>query len=173
MRSEDMTYKDIVKLDSHNMEESIKSMSEFLDCLPESCQEHVTRELVKQMGIFADGHFNGATADYAISKMQPAYGTKSIREMLSEKGITRASAKESIQQAYEKARNYGLQRGFHAPRIPEDYTECDYYVALAMMMADFWYIVDQDSDICPMLAYLWMSDVDSKKTKVWDYFEKM
>ena len=93
--------------------------------------------------------------------------------MLSEKGITRASAKESIQQAYEKARNYGLQRGFHAPRIPEDYTECDYYVALAMMMADFWYIVDQDSDICPMLAYLWMSDVDSKKTKVWDYFEKM
>ena len=38
MRSEDMTYKDIVKLDSHNMEESIKSMSEFLDCLPESCQ---------------------------------------------------------------------------------------------------------------------------------------
>ena len=42
-----------------------------------------------------------------------------------------------------------------------------------MMMADFWYIVDQDSDMCPMLAYLWMSDVDSKKTKVWDYFERM
>ena len=168
-----MTYKDIVKFESHNMAESVESMSDFLDCRPGSCQEHVARELVKQMGIFADGHFNGPTADYAISQMQPAYGSKSVRELMSEKGVTRTSAKEMIQQAYAKARDYGLQKGFHAPRIPEEYTECDYYVALATAMADFWYIGEQDPDMYPMIAYLWMSDPDSKRTKVWDYFEKM
>lgn len=165
-----MKYKDIVDITSNKLQCSIDSISCLLDKISTAHPTLIEEELIKQAGMFHDNHFTKETAEFIISKMEPSVGKESIEEKL--KDISAGSVKQHILRVQEEARSYGLSKGYTVPEISSEYCDWDYYVSLAMCLADFWYTGLDNMEEYYKLAYQWMSDPDSKPTKVWDYFFK-
>ena len=165
-----LKYKEIIDVKSDKLNEAIDSLSNFLEeiCKDKPCE--VEKELIRQIGIFNNKHFEKKSAEYIISKMRPSIGNKDAFELLNEKGINVETSKRKIEEAYYKAREFASQNSLQALIIPEEYTDYDYYVVLAMCAMDYWYEGLRDPESLYMLAYEWMSDVDASNTKVWDYF---
>lgn len=163
-------YKEIANVSSDKMQCSIDTLSCFLEELWKSHPEEVEKVLIEQVGIFNDNHFEEKSAEFIIDKMKPSIGNKTSWEVLKEKGITLETSRERINDAYYRARDYALENGLRAMTIPEEYTDYDYYVVLAMCAMDYWYEgMTRDDSLC-MLAYQFMADSDACTTKVWDYF---
>lgn len=165
-----MKYNEIANVKSEKIQCSVDSISCFLEELCKSYPEEVKKELIKQIGIFNENHFEEKSAEFVIDNMKPSIGNKTSWEILREKGITVETARERINDAYYKARDYALEKGLRAMTIPEEYTDYDYFVVLAMCAMDYWYEAMEDTDKLCMLAYQWMADIDANTTKVWDYF---
>ena len=165
-----MNYKEIANVKSDKMQCSVNAMSCFLEELWKSHSSEVEEVLIEQLGIFNDKHFEEKSAEYVIGKMKPSIGNKTSWEVLREKGISVETARERINDAYYKARDYAMENGLKAMTIPEEYTDYDYYVVLAMCAMDYWYEGMMDGENLCMLAYQWMADADACTTKVWDYF---
>lgn len=165
-----MKYNEIANIKSEKMQCSVEALSSFLEDLYKSHPEEVEKELIKQVGIFNNKHFEEKSAEYIINRMKPSIGNKTPWEVLRDKGITAENAKEKIDDAYHKARNYALERGLSAPTVSDDYTNYDCYVVLAMCAMDYWYDCMEDCEKTCMIAYQWLADVDADANKVWDYF---
>ena len=159
-------YIEIVDLNSPKMKCSVESISRLLDRLHKDMPEVVEKEIRRQCGIFNDKHFDETTSKYVIDHMVPA--TKSMHELL--EGITPSEARSRVQRAYSAARDHAMQQGFSAPELNSTFTDYDYYVVLAMCLADYWCSCMMNSDSVDMIAYEWMSDPDASVTKTWDYF---
>lgn len=168
-----MKYKNIVNLeDKESLKKSIDLMSDFLENLDERHTPIIEEQMIIHSGIFNKNHFDEDSSRYIISRMKPAIGNHSTMELLESKGITPSRAKEMIQDAYQEAFKCGIQKGFQAPKISSEYNPYDYYVTMAMCLSDYWFSGIEDDMKYSMIAYEWMSDPDSKTTKVWDYFFK-
>lgn len=165
-----MKYKEIVNFKSDKLSCSIESLSCFLDKLSETQPDLVEKELIRQIGIFNNRHFNKVSAEYVIAKMKSSIDKRDVFEILSEKGINVNTAKSKIEESYRKAKELANTKNYTAPEISNEYNEWDYYVVLAMCTMDFWCEGLEDLDKVNCLAYEWLADIDSCTTKVWDYF---
>lgn len=165
-----MNYKEIVNLRSDKLSCSIESISCFLEELAKSHSDIVEKELIHQIGIFNNKHFEETSAMYVISKMESSIDERDAFEILAERGITVNTAKHKIEEAYSKARGYAMSKGYTAPAISGDYNEWDCFVVLAMCTMDFWCEGLEDSAKVDCIAYEWLADVDACTTKAWDYF---
>lgn len=168
-----MKYREIANIRSEKMQCSIEALSKFLEEIEKSHPELVEKELIHQIGIFNENHFDETSAHYVIEKMRSSINpNRAPFEILEEKGITKDRSKQRIEEAYHKAREFANERNMSAPTIPEAYNEWDYYVVLAMCAMDYWYEGMENSSCTDMLAYEFMADVDASTAKVWDYFFK-
>ncbi len=165
-----LKYKDIVDIKNENIKCSIESISCLLDKITQINPSLIEDEMIRQVGIFHNNHFTKETAEYIISKMNPAVGKDTIMSKL--EGLSPSLVKQHILKVQTEARNYSISKSLDAPEISNDYCEWDYYVSLAMCLADFWYTGLDNIEEYYKLAYQWMSDPDAKTTKVWDYFFK-
>ena len=165
-----MKYNEIVNLKSDKMTCSINSLSCFLEELAKTHPDLVEKELIHQIGIFNNKHFDETSAMYVIGKMKSSIDKRSVFEILSERGITVGTAKHKIQDAYSKAKECATAKGYTAPSISDEYNEWDYYVVLAMCTMDFWCEGLEDTSEVDCIAYEWLADVDASTTKAWDYF---
>lgn len=165
-----MKYKEIANLRSDKMLCSVESLSCFLEELTKTHPELVEKELIHQIGIFNNKHFDETSAMYVISKMKSSIDKRDVFEILSERGITVGTAKNKIEEAYSRAREIANARDYTAPSISDEYNEWDYYVVLAMCTMDFWCEGLEDFTKIDCLAYEWLADIDACTTKAWDYF---
>lgn len=165
-----MKYKDIADIRSDKMLCSIESLSCFLEELAKTYSEIVEKELIHQIGIFNNKHFDETSAIYIIGKMKSSVDKRDVFEILSERGITVNTAKSRIEEAYSRARELANSKDYTAPSISSDYNEWDYYVVLAMCTMDFWCEGLENNNSIDCLAYEWLADIDASTTKVWDYF---
>lgn len=165
-----LSYKEIVKYnDDDLLKKSIECVSDLFDSLSEDHKEKLHEFMIHQVGIFNKSHFDCESAWYVIDKMRDVKNIP-VKSLLEEKGLNPTRVKEMIEDAYHRANNYSIEHGFQAPSIPPEYNEYDYFVTMAMCMADFWYTTKGEEDKVADLAYEWLSDPDSNTTKAWDYF---
>lgn len=167
-----MKYREIASIRSEKMQCSIEALSKFLEEIEKSHPELVEKELIHQIGIFNGKHFEETSAHYIIEKMKSSIDNRTSFEILEEKGITYATARGRVEEAYRKAREFASERNMSAPSIPDAYNEWDYYVVLAMCAMDYWYEGFENPECINMLAYEFLADVDASNTKIWDYFFK-
>lgn len=154
--------------------EVMEELDSFLCEMYETKPKEIDELLIKLSAIIDKGHFSKHTADIAISKMKPVlliHNTSvfggTLSEYMKELSLNEKTCSELVYRAYDKAKDKALEYGYTAPPLKE-VNEFDIYTAFAMVIADYWYCMG-DLDKFAMLVYQWLSDIDAKDTKTWDY----
>ena len=117
-----------------------------------------------------DGHLCEMTAMCRVKAMEPValfddglYHARTnfpMVEYMEKKGISPQNAYNLVVSAYENACKKAASIGISAPKLPAKTNQWDCYYVVAMMFADYWMTVGDDTEKAAMMAYEYLSDPD-------------